>query len=79
MDLSSLMNSSPRPAGLDSDASIVKALHGLATAITDVHNFNSKKLDVEFKGVTMTSSLRISLSVEANFFRLTLAYRGSKL
>jgi serine/threonine protein kinase len=50
MDLAKFIETSPRPALFESDAAIMRALHGLASAISDVHEFNSKKLGVEVKG-----------------------------
>ena len=50
MDLASFLKAMPRPSPFDTDGAIVKALHGLSSALSDVHEFNSEKLGVEFKG-----------------------------
>lgn len=49
-DLSALIRSDTRPPAFETDTAIVKALHGLAAALAEVHNFNSTTLGVQFKG-----------------------------
>ena len=50
MDLECLLTRSSKSTQFQTDLAIVKALHGLGTAIASVHNFYSEKLDIEFKG-----------------------------
>lgn len=49
-DLSSFLSSSKRPPSFEHNVSIIRALHGLASGLSDLHVFVLKSLNMEFKG-----------------------------